>query len=404
VPNKSYVDAAIAGVGATDTTGFYFLNGTRILTGKMDAAGFNITNLSTPIGTLDAVTKAYADAGMVSTLSTADIHISANKSVLEGEIATNQTATLSTVDIHISGNKSVLEGEIATNISAVWNNQTFVRITNGSYIRADGTIPFASDESMGNNKLTSLITGTTGDTATNKTYVDAYVNTSYVLLSNTSYVQVSNGSYVQITNGSYVQVNNGSYVKVDNGSYVQITNGSYAKNPFYSYLTLMAGSAMVPTTNPATLGQNETPTGKNNYIMGNFTDGGSENLQWIIDMPADWDSTAATNGKLAFTFLWTAQEGAGVVNWTMSGLVFPDDAAIGTAMPEIGFVTDTLLATGDMHISADTTAALVTSAGTGGNVAIFKAARNTGSAADTFTGTAQLIGVRVKYIQTKVAA
>ena len=300
VPNKSYVDAAIAGVTGGDTTGFYFLNGTRILTGNMNAAGFNITNLSTPIGTLDAVTKAYADA-----------------------------------------------------------------------------LPM--------------------------------INNSYVRIDNGSYVQVSNGSYVQITNGSYVQINNGSYVKVDNGSYVQITNGSYAKNPFYSYLTLMAGSAMVPTTNPATLGQDETSTGKNNYIMGNFTDGGSENLQWIIDMPADWDSTAATNGKLAFTFLWTAQEGTGNVNWsnvnwTMSGLVFPDDAALGTVLPEIGFATDTLLATGDMHISPDTTAALVTSAGTGGNVAIFKAARNTGSAADTFTGTAQLIGVRVKYIQTKVAA
>ena len=184
---------------------------------------------------------------------------------------------------------------------------------------------------------------------------------------------------------------------VVNKTYVDLKTTSSATH--YSYLTLMAGSAMVPTTNPATLGQNETPTGKNNYIMGNFTDGGSENLQWIVDMPADWDST-----ELNFTFLWTAQEGTGVVNWTMSGLVFPDDAAIGTALPEIGFAADTLLATGNMHISPDTTAALVTSAGTGGTVSIFKAARNTGSAADTFTGTAQLIGVRVKYIQTKVAA
>jgi len=233
-----------------------------------------------------------------------------------------------------------------------------------------------------------------GDSAgVNKTSFRNYTN------SEVAYVDsLGNASFKYIV-GLLSGSSGGSVV---NKTYVDLKTTSSATH--YSYLTLMAGSAMVPTTNPATLGQDETPTGKNNYIMGNFTDGGAENLQWIIDMPADWDSTAATNGKLAFTFLWTAQEGSGDVNWTMSGLVFPDDAAIGTALPEIGYSTDTLTTVGDMHISPDTTAALVTSAGTDGNVAIFKAARNTGSAADTFTGTAQLIGVRVKYIQTKVAA
>jgi len=163
----------------------------------------------------------------------------------------------------------------------------------------------------------------------------------------------------------------------------------------------MAGSSMIPTTNPAVVDQWETTTNKNNFIYGNFTDGGSESLQWIVDMPADWNSADATAGKLTYTFLWTAQSGSGTVQWDIAGKLFPNDAALDTALAAIGSAPDdTLITAGDMHVSEPTTAAVVTSAGTGGQTAIFKVTRN--SAGDTLSATAQLIGVRIGYIRTVV--
>jgi hypothetical protein len=211
------------------------------------------------------------------------------------------------------------------------------------YLWINGTRAMTGNLSMGSKYINNLITGGLGTDAVNKTYVDS-------------------------------------------------------KATVYGYVTLMAGSAMVPTTNPANLDQLETTTNKNNYIYGNFTDGGSEQLQWIVDMPGDWDSADANNGKVVFNSLWTAQSGSGTVNWTYTAKLFPDNAALDTALTNVSFSTDTLLSAGDMHISPDSTSAVITSAGEGGRTFILKTTRN--SAGDTLNANAQLIGVRIKYIRT----
>jgi hypothetical protein len=155
----------------------------------------------------------------------------------------------------------------------------------------------------------------------------------------------------------------------------------------------MAGSAMVTTTNPSTMNQFETATNKNNYIELNFTDGGSENAQWLVDFPADWSAT----GNVVFAPIWTATEGSGTVNWTIAGVLLPDDTTIDTAPANISFSTDTLLSQGDMHVGPDTTGAAIS--GGSGNTAIIKVTRNS-VGGDTLAATAQLIGLRVKYIRT----
>jgi len=117
-------------------------------------------------------------------------------------------------------------------------------------------------------------------------------------------------------------------------------------------------------------------------------------------MPADWNSADATAGKLTFYVLWTTTGGTPgqTVHWDISGKLYPDDAALNTALAAIEDTDDTLLATGDMHVSGGTTPTVVTSAGTGGQTAIFKITRD--SASDNLGATAQLIGVRVGYIRT----
>jgi hypothetical protein len=211
------------------------------------------------------------------------------------------------------------------------------------FLFINGTRAMTGNLNMSGSQIANLITGTTGGSATNKTYVDN-------------------------------------------------------KSVVYGYVTLMTGSSMTPTTNPANMDQAETSTNKNNYIYSEFTDGGSENAQWMADMPGDWYSADANNGKLTFNFIWTAASGTGTVHWDVAGKIFPDDAAIDTALASIGDATDTLTTAGDLHISPDTTAAVVTSVGTGGRTVIFKVTRD--SASDTLNANARLIGVRIKYIRT----
>ena len=164
----------------------------------------------------------------------------------------------------------------------------------------------------------------------------------------------------------------------------------------YSYLTLMAGSGIVPTTNPPSdFNQLETATNKNNFIYANISNGGTtQNVQWMVDMPADWNG-----GNIIAQFLWTVQSGSGDANWTLSGVRIGNDDTIDVATPVITYKVDTVLTSNDIHVSDATTAAAVT--GTG-NTIMFKVGRSATS--ETLAVPAQLIGVRLKYIKTIGAA
>jgi hypothetical protein len=354
--NKTYVDTAVSGVGTPDLTPFLFINGTRAMTGNLSAGSFYINSLVSGAPGSSAVNKSYVDL----TNSTLKTYVDSG---LPYVASSNQS-------IILSGNASF----VAT------TNSSLVLLGNTSYILTNGQRAMAANLSMGSYYINSLITGAAGTTAVNRSYVDSGL--PYVASSNTSIITAGNTSFVASTNSSLLLT----------------TNTSVIDNPVTSYITLMAGSAMIPTTNPVGMDQIETSTNKNNYIFVNFTDGGSENAQWVVDMPYDWNSTDATNGKLTFNFLWTASAGSGTVNFTMSGRLFPDDAPIDTALAQIGTATDTLLTAGDMHVSPDTTAAVVPSAGTGGKTIIFKVTRD--STTDTLNSNAKLLGVRVKYIRT----
>jgi len=226
---------------------------------------------------------------------------------------------------------------------AVINHEGLLNLTVGDphtqYLLANGSRAMTANMSMGNFYITNVSSGTSNTSVVNKSYVDA-------------------------------------------------------KSTVFGYVTLMAGSAMVTTTTPTVMNQWETSTNKNNYISLNFTDGGSEGAQWIVDFPADWNATA----PVIFTPVWTAAEGSGTVNFTVAGKLFPDDAALDTALTNVSYSIDTLITAGDVHVGPATTGAAITSVGTGGNTAIIRVVRD--SATDTLSGTAQLLGLRVKYIRT----
>jgi len=426
--NGTYVQTGNTSYVLTNNATYVLTGGSRAMTGNLNLGSQQITALITGTTGDTAVNKTYVDAGLPYV------------GVGNGSLV-------------LTNNASYVLANNGTYVQT--GNTSYVLTNNATYVLVGGSRAMTGNLNLGSQQITSLITGTTGDTAVNKTYVDAglpyvatgngslvltnnnsYVltnNGSYVLTNNNSYVRTSNTSYVLTQNTSYVLTNNASYVLTNNASYVLSNNASYfmvngsrpmtanmsignfyiqnitsgtengtvvnksyvdAKSTVFGYATLMAGSAMVTTTTPTTMNQWETATNKNNYISLNFTDTGSEGAQWIIDFPADWNATA----PVVFTPVWTAAEGSGTVNFTVAGKLFPNDAALDTALVNISYSVDTLITTGDVHVGPDTTGAAITSVASGGNTAIIRVVRD--STMDTLSGTAQLLGLRVKYIRT----
>ena len=90
-----------------------------------------------------------------------------------------------------------------------------------------------------------------------------------------------------------------------------------------------------------------------------FDQDADEFAQWTVVMPDDWDGSTVNA-----VFYWTADGGAGAetVEWNLQGRSYGDDEAIDQAWGVSVAVSDTWLADGDVHITAET--ASITLAGT----------------------------------------
>ena len=175
----------LTNLSADDHPQYILADGTRAFTGKQSLGGFNLTDLLDPVAAQDAATKNYVDAVNTS------------------------------MQVYVDGRPSITDHGLLSNLSGDGHPQ---------YLRVDGIRAMGGNLNMDSNLIFSLITGTTGDTATNKTYVDSvnssmksYVDTGlpYISSANSSIVLTSNGSYVLTNNGSYILGTNTSYVLVD---------------------------------------------------------------------------------------------------------------------------------------------------------------------------------------------
>lgn len=313
------------------------------------------------------------------------------------------------------------------------------------FLFLNGTRAMTENLSMGTKHINGLATPSVSTDAATKGYVDTAVagvsnyNASYATITYVGEVNTSMKAYVDARpdstynasywtgtnyNSSYItSTYNSTYDAKPSSTYnatydakpSSTYNATYDAKPSSTYnatydakapatvsgyVTLMAGSAMITTTNPVAMSQTETSTNKNNYISIDFTNGGSEVGQWIVDFPADWNSAS----NVQFTPIWTAASGSGTINFTVKAKLFPDDAALDTALAQVGSSSvDTLLTAGDVHVAPATSAAAITSVSSGGNTAIIAINRNSAAADDTVAATINLIGLRVKYSRTVAA-
>lgn len=165
--------------------------------------------------------------------------------------------------------------------------------------------------------------------------------------------------------------------------------GADPKRTFY-----VPASAMYPSTTApcASLTQVESTTNDVNIKVLDFDGAGTskEYAEFGIQSPTYWDASTVTA-----QFIWYATAGSGTVNWEIQGLALSDDDALDTAYGTLQEVTDTLTATGDVHITAETSAITIAGTPAAGDWLQFKIARD--PANDTNTSDARLMGVRIRF-------
>lgn len=154
------------------------------------------------------------------------------------------------------------------------------------------------------------------------------------------------------------------------------------------------GGALTPaTTAGCTAATLESTTNKIIQKVCGYTSTTVDQFGWFqFSAPKSWDE-----GTITGQFYWTSTSGTGDVVWSLACLARSDDDAMDTALGTAVTTTDTQLTAGDLMVSSVTSA--VTIGGTPAeNDEIFcRAARVGTNGSDTFTGTAQLVNVKVLY-------
>ena len=182
--------------------------------------------------------------------------------------------------------------------------------------------------------------------------------------------------------------NSGDLDLVGAGANIQVA----AADPKRTYY--IPATAMFPSTTGgcATITQVESSTNDVNIKVLDFDGAGTskESAEFGIQSPTYWDASTVTA-----QFVWYATAGSGTVNWECQGVAFSDDDALDAAFGTLQEVTDTLLATGDVHISAETSAITIAGTPAAGDWINFRVNRD--PANDTNTSDARLMGVRIRF-------
>ena len=117
-----------------------------------------------------------------------------------------------------------------------------------------------------------------------------------------------------------------------------------------------------------------------------------EYAQALHILPSTYD-----NATVTVRFYWTASSGSGGVVWGIQGRALADDDALDIAFGTAQTVTDTLLATNDMHITSATSAVTLGGTPAANRPIQFQLYRDATNASDTLAVDARLLGVEISF-------
>lgn len=160
----------------------------------------------------------------------------------------------------------------------------------------------------------------------------------------------------------------------------------------------ISASAMKGTTTAGAGDANKLPESRElatnlvniDYIAFDQTTSENAFFQWSI--PPSWNE-----GTITFRVKWTAAAGTGGVVFGLKGLARSDDDPLDAAWGTEVNVSDTLIATNDVHISAESAAVTIGGTPAEGDITLFNLARKTLDGGDTLNADAQLIELIIRY-------
>lgn len=168
----------------------------------------------------------------------------------------------------------------------------------------------------------------------------------------------------------------------------------------YNQITIPAGAMTPATTSGAAAAAVESSTNRVNYDVFDFDGSTAESVWFGLQMPDIWD-----RGTVKAKLVWTpATSGTGAVVWGLAATADSDDDAIDTAVGTEVTVADAVLAVGDVHVTAATSALTVGGSPALGDWVWFRVRRLPTDVGDTMTQDARLLGVVIQWRESATEA
>lgn len=216
---------------------------------------------------------------------------------------------------------------------------------------------------------------------------------SDLFLASGGVINFNNGD-VTITHSANALAIAGGVTALDASSTV---GGSLIKTVGRETIYMPAGAMTARTTNGAASGTTELTTNDVMLSTFDFDQTTEEGVGFFIAMPKSWNESTVT-----FVPFWTAAAGSGGVVWGLAAYAFSNDDALDTAVSGQQTSTDTLIATGDLHVGPESAAITIGGTPAEGDLIYFEITREVANGSDTLTGDAKLICIHI-YFTTNAA-
>ena len=326
---------ALSGLGDDDHVQYVLADGTRSMT------TLNVTNNITVGGTVDGRDVA-TDGTKLDTIDT-------NADVTDATNVNAAGATMNT-DTNVSGNSWVLDEDDMTSDDA-------------TKVPTQQSVKAYVDANAGGGNLT-----TKGD-------LEVYTTTQ-----------------TRLAVGTDDQVLTADSSASAGVSWQTLSNSS---GPSELGIAVDAGAMVARTTNGAESATEEYAT--NDIMADHFLFDGAteEGVQFKTQLPEDYNGGAVT-----VKFFWDAATGASAsdgVTWGVALRTVEDNDAIDQAFPASVDTDDTVIAVGDMHVTASSSDVTISGTPNAGDTIWGEITRVVGDSNDTMTEDAKLFGILIEY-------